>query len=71
MASARRTIGWELAALLVLKAAGLSLLWLLFFPDSRRPVIDAAATQRHLALVAPQDAQPVPVPSNPSPGAQR
>ena len=50
-----RSIGWELAMLLVLKAAALGLLWLLFFPDSRRPVADAAATASHLIPAAPQN----------------
>ncbi len=50
-------IGRELALLLALKAVALGVLWLLFFPDWRQPVIDDAALQHQLLPSATVPAQ--------------
>ena len=55
-----RSIGWELGALLVLKALALGLLWLLFFPESRKPVVDADVAACRLLPASQQSGCTVP-----------
>ena len=56
-------VGWraalrrDVSLLLLFKAIALALLWWLFFSPAHRPIVDPAATGRHLALEAPPPQQ--------------
>ena len=55
----RRALRRELISLLVLKGAALWLLWWLFFSPAHRAPVDAAATDRRLAVTPTELSAPV------------
>jgi hypothetical protein len=52
---ARATFGWEVAAVLILKALGLIALYLLFFTPTHHPALTDRGVERHLFSTAPQE----------------
>jgi hypothetical protein len=48
-------MGWEIAGLVVLKLAALTLLWLVFFSAADRPRVDDESTRCQLAIAPTHD----------------